>query len=563
MVVGRLAAPLTKIGFRRDVRLFLSILVGFLALLIVVLVFLLQSFAYSIEAATLQRWNAIADYCAADLTAAARGGDIDTRAGILASRYELVRIEINDGRSTRQFPGGAPSTIVNPVRRITTAGTMTFVFDGSRLRSFENSFKYTAAICIAAAGCGMIVLFFYLPRITRPIELLLDQAREISDRAATVEEDKYLIETFRMTIDTLKAQERELQRLHDVQKSRADDLERVTATLTRSLTSGFIACNATGRIVDINSAAREMLHLDMTADFAGASLGEVVHHEEFAAVLENAMSSRTAVSRKEVTLGGPESMMVGLTTVPLFSHEHAYIGLLALFTDLTPIRRLENRVREMEKLADIGEMSAGIAHEFRNSLSTILGYVRLSRREELAATTGERLRKIEDEAAQLREAVERFLNFARPMSIERRPLDLLALVRATADRIDLETVPVNISGNAVTFSGDAPLLGRAIENVLRNAVESIRQKGEPGGQIDVAVSDGPPAVTVADNGVGIDWRNTARLFLPFQSDKPGGFGIGLALTRKIVVMHGGEIQISGEPGVGATVTMRFPPADEV
>src|SRR5438132_7497664 len=124
--------------------------------------------------------------------------------------------------------------------------------------------RLAAAICVAAASLGTVLLLSYLPRIIRPIEEMLDQARTLGDPTAGQDETAYLIDTFRNSISTLKAQEGELKMLHDREKMRADDLERVTAALTRSLTSGLIAIDAAGGIVDSNAAGRALLGGDAT-----------------------------------------------------------------------------------------------------------------------------------------------------------------------------------------------------------------------------------------------------------------------------------------------------------
>jgi signal transduction histidine kinase len=234
--------------------------------------------------------------------------------------------------------------------------------------------------------------------------------------------------------------------------------------------------------------------------------------------------------------------------------------MIALFTDLTPVRLLETRVREMQSLADLGEMSAGIAHEFRNSLSTILGYLRLAQKENLSAGATDRLRNAEQEARLLTEAVESLLTFARPLSLEFQRLDASALIREIVDRFQplRDGIEVEFRGPSAMIDGDPALLRRAFENVLRNAIEAIEQAARPG-RITVDSSETPsPRVTITDNGIGIAEEETSRLFLPFRSGKPNGFGLGLALAKKIILLHGGWIRLSGRPGTGATVTIEFP-----
>ena len=118
-------------------------------------------------------------------------------------------------------------------------------------------------------------------------------------------------------------------------------------------------------------------------------------------------------------------------------------------------------------------------------------------------------------------------------------------------------IAFDLSGPAVTIEGDRVLLSRAVENLLRNAVESIRQKGEQG-SVMVTLTNGPaPSVTIADDGIGFDPAETSRLFLPFHSNKPNGFGMGLPLAKKIVLLHGGTLRLQGNPGRGAVATIEF------
>ena len=370
----------------------------------------------------------------------------------------------------------------------------------------------------------------------------------------------YLIDTFRNSIATLKAQEGELKLLHDREKERADDLERVTAALTRSLTSGLIAIDAAGGIVDINAAGREILGVDATQSLAGRRFADVIPLTAFGEALSTAFAHQSAMTRVEIDdVRGSDPVTVGLTTVPLRNESGVFLGLLALFTDLTPIRSLEARVQEMTTLAQLGEISAGIAHEFRSSLSTILGYMKLARRGGVDDVAEGRLQSAEKEASLLLQAIERLLAFARPVQLNSESVDLRDLVceQMKPLRDIAPDVTFDLDGPAVAIEGDRILLSRAVENLLRNAVDAVRQKGD-GGSVRVVVRDTPaPSVTIVDNGVGFDPAETSRLFLPFHSNKPNGFGMGLPLAKKIVLLHGGTLRLQGEPGKGAVATMEF------
>jgi signal transduction histidine kinase len=285
---------------------------------------------------------------------------------------------------------------------------------------------------------------------------------------------------------------------------------------------------------------------------------EAFGNSAFVEAVRAAVEQRVGLRRVEVRGGDDaDEQIIGLTTVPLLGEQQQLLGVLALFTDLTPIRNLENRVRDLQTLADLGEISTGIAHEFRNSLATILGYLRLLRREPLAAKSLEAVERAEREASELSAAVSSLLAFARPMRLSTSRVELYELVCDLVRRIEPpESVCIECAGSSVGVEGDAALLSRAFENLLRNALDSVVAKG--GGTIRVTVDAAPrPAVRIEDDGVGLDPADVPRLLLPFQSQKAGGYGLGLPLARKIALLHDARLELTGEPGRGARATVEF------
>ena len=545
MVLG--AAPaLTKIGFRRDVKLFLAALVGFLVVLVLALVIVLTSLVSRMELAQSRHFGAIADDVTRHLSGVS-ARELRTRLEQEQREHNLAAIEVGAVRV------GFPAEGTRPVQRPIAAGTMTLWFDESDLLAARRLARTTIAICTAAAGVGVLLLFLYLPRIVQPIERMLGDAKALGGSTAGVDEASYLVETFRSTIATMQSQAAELKQLHERERVRANELELLTSTLTRSLTSGFIALDADGVVVDLNAAAREILGIPGAA--SGKPIAEILPGTPFTKLVSGAFAERRTLSRVEIEQG---ESVIGLSTVPLINDRGAFLGLMALFTDVTHIRRLEGRLRDQQALADLGEMSAGIAHEFRNALSTILGYLRLSRRQELPAEAMARLTAAEQEAAFLSAAVDSLLKFARPMTLERDRVELRELIEPLVGRLSEQTpnVKLRLTGERVTVHADPAALRSCFENLLRNAVEAI---GDRGGHVDVDVArDGDAIVTIRDDGAGVDPAEVPRLFLPFQSDRPGGTGLGLPLARKIAILHGGSLSMTGAPGRGAAVTVRLP-----
>lgn len=556
------AAP-TRIGFRRDIRFFFAVLIGFLIVIILGLDLLLLSLAGRLSEDVAAQHAAAADAGAraiGELPSGATPLQVESMLTSIRSRFGAVAAEVQLETGARVSSGRRPEDARDFVRR-TARGDLHLWFDDAEVNALRRTTRITAVIALGAAILGTILLMLYLPKITRPIEELLDHARSVRDPAPEGDEASYLIETFRETIDRLHAQEEELKQLHAAEKSRADELERITATLTRSLTSGFIALDAAGRIVDLNAAGREIL--GVPGEPAGKELDRALGQSEFTATLAAALHGRTALTRHEIADAREgQRISIGLTTVPLTGDSGEFLGMLALFTDLTPIRSLESRLRDMQTLADLGEMSAGIAHEFRNSLGAIRGYLQLANKLDPPEEVARKLASAQEESNQLLAAVEGLLTFARPMNLAFQDVDLRQVAEAAVSRLSrqYEDVEIRTEGSSPPISGDPALLERAVENVVRNAIDSVRAKREAGGatplRVRMTIAEG--TLEVRDEGLGVAPDEVGRLFLPFQSDKASGFGLGLPLAKKIVLLHGGSIAMEGAPGIGATVRMEFP-----
>src|SRR5947209_11289093 len=417
---------------------------------------MMRNFFVDTEDAIESQWRVIAAASAAQLSAAATDRDLDARAIEILDRGDVAGIHenANQSHSWGVARGSAFQEITLPRGH---NGSFTFLFNAAPLNAARQTLLLTTIIAIGGSAAAVILLLLYLPRITRPIDELMAQARKVADRDAAQEETEYVIQTFRDTIDRLQ--------------SRADELELVSATLTRSLTSGFISIDTEGRIVQMNGAAREILAIDAETPVAGRTPGELLGDNPLADVLAPETRPQ-AIARQEIEHATPRgTITLGVTAVPLIDATGDTLGTLALFTDLTPVKDLDARVRTMQTLADLGEISAGIAHEFRNSLSTILGYLRLARRSSLPEEADGRVKAANDEATLLSAAVERLLAFARPMRLQLEDLDLGTVVTPIVDRLRdaAPEVAFTIEGEAPIIEGDRALIARAVENVLRNA----------------------------------------------------------------------------------------------
>jgi signal transduction histidine kinase len=357
----------------------------------------------------------------------------------------------------------------------------------------------------------------------------------------------------------LKAQERAM-------SARAEASERLSGEIIESLTSGLLVVGLSGDVRIINPAGRRLLGLDEHTTFDNyRQLPE--HAAPLAAVIDECLTSKRPIVRRALKLSGSPSLTshLGVTVSPLFDEATDLHGAICLFTDLTAVFDLEDQVRLKDSLARVGELTAGIAHEFRNGLATIHGYSRLINLETLPPSDRPYVEGIRAETHALGEVVTNFLNFAKPTQLSVAPVDLQIIAQRSADDLQAEAAArggdIIVSGTFATVDGDDVLLRQAFSNLLRNAIEACADAGvAPRISVDAAVDTGQRVcrISVNDNGPGIAQAVRDRIFRPFFTTKAAGTGLGLALVLKIIVTHNGRVAIGTSPLGGASLQITLP-----
>ncbi|MFH1680751.1 MAG: ATP-binding protein [Candidatus Eisenbacteria bacterium] len=350
-----------------------------------------------------------------------------------------------------------------------------------------------------------------------------------------------------------------------------------TDQILRSLSSGLLTVDRDGRIGHFNRAAERITGLESENVFA-RPFEEVLEKASppLVTLLRGILSGWDGVLRQETTLvsASGEVVPIGVSATPLRDEKGGVAGVVAIFQDLTDVRKMEEHVRHVDRLAAIGELSAGIAHEIRNPLATISGSIQVLQGD--LPVEGENCRLLElivRESDRLHRIVEDFLSFARTGPTEQRPVDLVGLLEEIRDLV--ANHPKRNPGVEVRFEnaeercmvrGDGEQLRRVFLNLVVNAFEAMGEKGtltvrvRPVLAFQASPEDYPVsavAVSVSDTGPGIGPRERAELFRPFFTTKKGGVGLGLALAQKIVVSHRGKIDVFGENG-GTTFTVLLP-----
>jgi signal transduction histidine kinase len=410
---------------------------------------------------------------------------------------------------------------------------------------------------------GLLVLFF-LRHLMAPYEVLLARARQAGgDEPADEDEVDFLVRTFESGLAAIA-------------RTRAGGADEDIAALERmlggSLESGLLLLDRDGRVVALNPVGERLL--EVPPPVPGATLGEALAaRPELAALLAEAVAEGDPVQRREVELaeggggagGGGGRRVLGLSVHPLGGVAGAPRGFLVLFADLTEVRRQADEARLADGLVRLGELAAGVAHELRNGLATLRGYLGLAERTPAEAASF--LAEMRREADHLQRVLEDFLSFARPGSVRLEEVRAGALLaRAAADpALAGAAVRVDDGGLGETvLRGDPQLLERALRNLLHNAsqAQEAAAAAAPGGRAPVEARLRRTAagleIVVEDRGPGVPPELDDRLFDPFVTARPGGIGLGLALTHRIVDLHGGTVRLEPREGGGKRAVVWLP-----
>ncbi len=226
---------------------------------------------------------------------------------------------------------------------------------------------------------------------------------------------------------------------------------------------------------------------------------------------------------------------------------------------------LETLQRTLERsLSLLGELSAGVAHEMRNSLATLRGYLTLLEDVEDDEPIDEYIAELRRETDHLKRVLDDFLTFARPGSARMEEIEIVPLAHRAAADPALEGFPVKVryeNAESLRVLGDVQLLERALRNLLHNAAQAQRET-EPDKPLEMSISRVGEKVhlTLDDRGPGLPEEIRERLFHPFATRRPGGVGLGLALTRRIVELHRGGLKLEDREGGGTRASLWLPGA---
>lgn len=428
-------------------------------------------------------------------------------------------------------------------------------------------------VFIIILAVSLLAIILILRWLLRPYRQLVGEAERapVSVRGEKPrDEGQFVLETFKSVVAQLQAQQRELEALSARAAARAASAEKFSERIVASVPSGLMAFDAQARATVVNAPARALIEADGEAE--GQAVRELLKvSPNLAEMVEQCLQTGEVFRREEVvaTAANGRLKRLGVTIAPIDPEpSKGARGALCLVTDLTEVLELREQVALKNNLESLGEMSAGLAHEFKNALATLHGYAQLMQKLRLDDEARTASNALLQEVRNLSEMVTAFLNFARPQPLELADVSLRALVEDCW--LELRTlyeergVELTLEGDFSHVRADERMLRQALLNLLRNALEAISESARKqhvtvrGSSHRDASGKDWAVVEVEDTGEGIQPNDLQRIFIPFFTTKSKGHGVGLALAHRVITDHGGTLTASNAPEGGAVFTIKLP-----
>ena len=329
----------------------------------------------------------------------------------------------------------------------------------------------------------------------------------------------------------------------------------------------LLLINREGRVILASPDAEQILGIN-DVDLTGLPIDETLGSDHpLVATVERAFAERKSVARTTLNLPGALRPRQLLASVQYIEDAGEPVGALVSMRDYESFQKLESQWDLSKKLADLGRITSGIAHEVKNPLNAMVIHLEIlrSKLEAGKADHTPQLEILDSEIKRLDRVVQTFLNFTRPVEVRLQPIDLNMIVSQVIALATTEAqergVKINtqLEPGSLFVKGDADLLKQALLNIIINGCQAMPE----GGPMKVTTSrgdNGSARVTITDRGIGIAEEDQERIFNLYYTTKKGGTGIGLAQAFRAVQLHGGEIGFDSQVGVGTAFEIVLPSA---
>jgi PAS domain S-box-containing protein len=405
---------------------------------------------------------------------------------------------------------------------------------------------------VLVVAVGALVIWGMTQRYRRELGLKPERQEKTQDVS-------FIINAFQDVTRQLKEKEKELERLRSLAEQRAENVESYTENILQCVTSGVITFDGNGLATTMNRAAEEILGMERGSGL-GRTCEEIFGNGAICRLVRETREKNVLSRRMETELMRKgERIWLGFNTALLKDRQGKSLGVILSFSDLTEVKRLQEQIELKERLTALGEMSAGIAHELRNPMAVIAGYLSLLAKKQDDAGHAV-IRDIQTEIVGMNRIISDLLTFARPTSLNRSPLNMKDLLESCLEtvlqaRVGPGDIRFDLKLDDVQASVDEGLMRQALGNLIQNAVEAMPD----GGTLTVTMQrDRDLTIIVGDTGPGIPLEHLKKVFLPFFTTKDEGVGMGLALTHKVVTAHGGRVDVESTVNAGTKFKVVLP-----
>lgn len=351
----------------------------------------------------------------------------------------------------------------------------------------------------------------------------------------------------------------------DANRQNLAELRALNQNVVESIPSGLITLSPFGTASFVNPAGAHILQMDPLV-LLGRHITELgfFSREAWDTAREELAQGRVIRTEiDDVTVAGVRRSL-GFAVSPLSTLEGKAAGYTVIFQDLTDMKKLESELRLKDRMAAVGELSAGIAHEIRNPLAAIAGSVQVLKSSKSLTPQEQRLMSIVlKESERLNKSISDFLRFVRPQERRAVAFDVAASLSETLDLLEnspelheRHAIDREIQPPAFQLVGDPDQIRQVFWNLARNAVQAMPQGGRL--LVRTSVDDGAYHIVFTDNGRGMSPTELQRLFQPFRTNFPSGTGLGMAISYRIVQEHGGRIDVTSVEGEGTSIVVSLP-----
>lgn len=345
-------------------------------------------------------------------------------------------------------------------------------------------------------------------------------------------------------------------------------LKAFSDSLVENMPMGLVAIGTDGRIASFNQTAESVLRIS-----AKNALGKTpieVLPRSLSQLVDELKDEKGIIEREiECLVKGDKTMPLEVIGTFLQEEYGEFLGYVVLFRDLTQIRHLQKEVLRSQRLASIGRLASGIAHEIRNPLSSIKGFATYFKERYKQVPEDQKTADIMiQEVDRLNRVIGQLLEFARPMQIQEKPISLQSLIHHSLKLIEADLREKSIEIKATTPSEigvvmvDPDRFKQVLLNLYLNALEAMERGGTLSVELTRDITEKGVQIIISDTGQGIKEEDMPHIFDPYFTSKPSGTGLGLAIVLKIIESHHGKIAVNSRRGKGTTVAITLPSSEE-